>query len=99
MDVRLELSLAGFLKLVRVVHLFYVVYYRYEVYTNGPSAIKTAEFTIMWPIRSKQRDEFILYIYKAPEIVQGMSLSIFVFFDRIGDISFRYIEDILFIIL
>ncbi|XP_067941540.1 integrin alpha-8-like isoform X2 [Watersipora subatra] len=47
------------------------VEHKYEIYTDDPSVIGYAELSIFWPIMSKDRDQYILYMYKFPEVIQG----------------------------
>ena len=53
------------------------VFVRYEIFTNGPSAIDEAEVMISWPLYvTSDVDEYLLYIYNDLEISQtnGMFL-------------------------
>ena len=57
--------------------VMYMCIVRYEIFTNGPSAIDEAEVMISWPLYvNSDVDEYLLYIYNDLEISQtnGMFL-------------------------
>ena len=57
--------------------VMYMCIVRYEIFTNGPSAIDEAEVMISWPLYvTSVVDEYLLYIYDDLEISQtnGMFL-------------------------